>query len=717
MASYNWKSAVSGSWNNPLLWLPNGPPPTSIANGFAYYTFAADDAVFNTGSASAYTVTGDAHAASISVQHDQVTFSNFTFNNNSGGYTVPEPAINVSNGAAVTVNASASMSTVDTVGYPYSVDGPLVINNASVNVLGSLDATLDLQAGGVLTVGNGGRFYSPVTNHSPMPLAVVEQGGILNVEAGSTVNAPFARMAGTLNINGATAPGGAIQSTGIVNGSNGGVLTGLNYNYLGNIANDGVIAATAGLFTIQTQSIAGTGHLAIAAGAKLAITDYGGGGTLYTNSGPGLSPSRNITVNNDLVFQQNASLLLRNAVQDNGILLNFGVGDSVDLTELRATTLTATDRNGVTTVTASGTPTGQPFGFSVSFKLGGDYSLNDLALGEDGAGGSLVSFVDHSPVPVVTLPPLPTPPAAVVAPTPTPTVAVNEGRRGDGFGLNSDSSVVFSHGGKTDTLYGLKEIDFIDGREVFDANDPVASIVRLYQAALGRAPDQGGLHYWSYALAHGSTLTDLANGFQSSPEFITRFGGDLPNADYVSRIYQNVLGRTPDASGLAFWQGNLDNGTATRAQMLAGISESAENKAATAPAVATGIWDLDETAARVARLYDAALGRLPDGPGLTYWTGDIKGGAPLLDLANAFVGSAEFTATYGALDNSAFVGTVYQNTLHRAADPGGAGYWVNMLNAGTTRAEVMVGFSESPEHLNNTAPNIMNETDYGIRLA
>ncbi len=717
MGTYNWKSPVSGSWGNPLLWSPSGPPPTTIASGFAYYTYSSDEAVFSTGAVLPYTVTGDAHAASLTIQHDQVTFSNFTFNNNPGGYAVPEPIISVSNGAAVTVNASASISTVDTVAYPYSVDGPLVINNASVNVLGSLDATLDLQAGGVLTVGNGGRFYSPVTNHVPMPLAVVEQGGTLNVEAGSTVNAPFQKMGGTLNINGGTAPGGAIQSTGIVNGSNGGLLTGLSYNYLANIANDGVIAATAGLFTIQTQSIAGSGHLTIAAGAKLVITDYGGGGTLYAGNVAGLSPIRVITVNNDVVFAQNASLLLRNAVQGNGNLLNFGAGDSVDLTELRATTLTATDRNGVTTVTATGTPTGQASGFSVSFKLGGDYSLNDLALGEDGAGGSLVSFVDHSPPSVVTAPPAPTPPTPVVAPTPTPTVAVTEGRRGDSFALNSDASVLFSHGGKTDTLYGLKEIDFIDGREVFDANDPVASIVRLYQAALGRAPDQGGLHYWSYALAHGSTLTDLANGFQSSPEFITRFGGDLPNSNYVARIYQNVLGRTPDASGLAFWQGNLDNGTATRAQTLAGISESAENKAATAPAVATGIWDLDETAARVARLYDAALGRLPDGPGLAYWTSDIKGGAPLLDLANAFVGSAEFTATYGALDNSAFVDTVYHNTLHRAADPGGAGYWVNALNAGTSRAEVMVGFSESPEHLNNTAPNVMNETDYGIRLA
>ena len=49
-----------------------------------------------------------------------------------------------------------------------------------------------------------------------------------------------------------------------------------------------------------------------------------------------------------------------------------------------------------------------------------------------------------------------------------------------------------------------------------------------------------------------------------------------------------MLGRAPDAVGLAFWQDYLDGGGA-RAELLAGFSESAENRLQTAGAIADGI--------------------------------------------------------------------------------------------------------------------------------
>ncbi len=81
----------------------------------------------------------------------------------------------------------------------------------------------------------------------------------------------------------------------------------------------------------------------------------------------------------------------------------------------------------------------------------------------------------------------------------------------------------------------------------------------------------------------GADLTTIAAGFQAAPEFIARFGGsDIPNADFVSHIYEGVLGREPEQGGSAFWTGNLDSGASTRPQTLALISESAENRADTA---------------------------------------------------------------------------------------------------------------------------------------
>jgi hypothetical protein len=124
--------------------------------------------------------------------------------------------------------------------------------------------------------------------------------------------------------------------------------------------------------------------------------------------------------------------------------------------------------------------------------------------------------------------------------------------------------------------------------------------------------------------------------------------------------------------------------------------------------VQQGLWVLDPNAAEVARLYDAVLGRLPDEGGEISWTQILDSGADTLQqVVNGFVGSAEFQANYGSLNNTQFVTLLYNNVLHRAPDPAGLASWVNPLNAGTdTRAQVVLGFSESPEHIANLAPYI-----------
>ena len=78
--------------------------------------------------------------------------------------------------------------------------------------------------------------------------------------------------------------------------------------------------------------------------------------------------------------------------------------------------------------------------------------------------------------------------------------------------------------------------------------------------SMRRLPDLGGLNYWVDDLRQGIPLQAVAASFVGSPEFTARFGDSLSNAQYVDRIYENVLGREPEASGAAFWTGNLDNG-------------------------------------------------------------------------------------------------------------------------------------------------------------
>ena len=60
------------------------------------------------------------------------------------------------------------------------------------------------------------------------------------------------------------------------------------------------------------------------------------------------------------------------------------------------------------------------------------------------------------------------------------------------------------------------------------------------------------------------------------------------NTALVTKYYTNILERTPDAGGLAFWAGQLDSGRASTAQVLEAISDSPENIAAVAPLIANG---------------------------------------------------------------------------------------------------------------------------------
>jgi hypothetical protein len=108
------------------------------------------------------------------------------------------------------------------------------------------------------------------------------------------------------------------------------------------------------------------------------------------------------------------------------------------------------------------------------------------------------------------------------------------------------------------------------------------------------------------------------------------------------------------------------------------------------------------------------FGRLPDASGLANWTNMIQGGMSLQSAANGFVGSQEFQAVYGNLDNTHFVTLLYNNVLHRAPDQGGLDNWVGLLTSGQdSRAQVVLGFSDSPEHITNLAPHI----DSGVWLA
>lgn len=145
--------------------------------------------------------------------------------------------------------------------------------------------------------------------------------------------------------------------------------------------------------------------------------------------------------------------------------------------------------------------------------------------------------------------------------------------------------------GGVDQLVGIERIHFGDGSMVaLDTGDhaTAGAAYRLYQAAFNRTPDSAGLGFWIHVLDQGATLQAVAEGFMQSAEFIGAYGSNPSNTQLVTQFYNNILHRAPEAEGLAYWVGVLDQG-ASRAGVLADISESSENQIALLATVYNGI--------------------------------------------------------------------------------------------------------------------------------
>lgn len=99
----------------------------------------------------------------------------------------------------------------------------------------------------------------------------------------------------------------------------------------------------------------------------------------------------------------------------------------------------------------------------------------------------------------------------------------------------------------------------------------------------------------------------------------------------------------------------------------------------------------------VARLFFSTFLRQPDVSGLTHWNRKFKNGMKLQQIANVFANSTEFQNRYGALTDSEFIDLVYQNVLGRKVDNAGKQFWLGKLTNGTSRGEMLSGFSESNE--------------------
>jgi hypothetical protein len=195
-------------------------------------------------------------------------------------------------------------------------------------------------------------------------------------------------------------------------------------------------------------------------------------------------------------------------------------------------------------------------------------------------------------------------------------------------------------------------------------------VTGVYQDVLGRAPDPTGLAAWTGQLELGMPRSQFASAITHSAEFYT---------NRVMAAYQKYLGRAPDAAALAGWVKAMQQGLSDE-RLEAGLIGSAEYLAKHGGPGAG--W--------VKALYQDVLGCAPTAAELDGWVQALKTGLSPTAAAYGFTASAEHEGLVVTAD--------YQKYLGRAPEPGAVPVWVNAFAHGFSNEDLVAGFVGSDEY-------------------
>jgi hypothetical protein len=198
------------------------------------------------------------------------------------------------------------------------------------------------------------------------------------------------------------------------------------------------------------------------------------------------------------------------------------------------------------------------------------------------------------------------------------------------------------------------------------------AVVRaMYEDILGRGVDASGLDAWSTQLVDGRSEGDLVRMLTRSEEYIRL---------RIAKAYREVLGREPDAHGAQQWFLRIRSGGATVDDVQRRFYDSVEfyHQGGGTP---NGY---------IALVYRTVLLRLPSSTELSYWTGV---------MARSGRGAAVDGIWFSLEAAKVRAGGYYRVFLQREPDAGGVETWANVLLRHGEGA-VRVGIAGSAEYRN-----------------
>lgn len=262
-----------------------------------------------------------------------------------------------------------------------------------------------------------------------------------------------------------------------------------------------------------------------------------------------------------------------------------------------------------------------------------------------------------------------------------------------------------------------------------------AYVARLY-SLFGRTPDYQGLNYWLTHQAMGSSDAEIRDGFLNSAEGIQRFSM-LGSRDFVLELYQNVLHRTGDDSGVSYWNTLLQQGL-SRTAVADGFLNSRESHdlsegeagyirivahnawnnldMVVSKGVATGTAGDDQISEQEVRLDSSAVSHLAGNAGIdTFIFNDAASAYTISALDTDTLSVSRSTGAAAKFDLSGFnvldfadrelfvldsaqadIGRLY-TILDRTPDIEGLKFWLSHGAAGETGAQLAGGFVQSAE--------------------
>lgn len=262
-----------------------------------------------------------------------------------------------------------------------------------------------------------------------------------------------------------------------------------------------------------------------------------------------------------------------------------------------------------------------------------------------------------------------------------------------------------------------------------------ADIARLY-SLFGRTPDYQGLNNWLTHHAMGTPDAEIRDGFVNSTEAMQRYSA-LGSRDFVHELYQTVLHRTAEESGVSYWNTLLQDGL-SRTTVIDSFLNSRESRDLSegdtgfirivahnawndldmmvGKGVATGTAGDDQISEQEVRLDGNAVSHLTGNAGIdTFIFNDAASAYTISALDTDTLSVSRSTGAAAKFELSGFnlldfadrelfvldsaqanIGRLY-TILDRAADIEGLKFWLAQGAAGATGAQMAVGFVQSAE--------------------